>query len=225
MATCSVSRWIHRAQHYMDHVAADLAECGLASSYSIRMLILRTMSGMLIDPDISIPETAAGMTVFHLFAASPEIQSHLARRAREVIDSAAVDLRDLDAVIRDVVIRFEASVEFSGPKQDVVAAELRVSPSHLGRLLHAQTGLDWRQWRAGRRFRSVMRELGCGSALLKGIAIDHHWSSYEQFCHDFVTHLGVCASEFRRVIRSEREGVQVPFRSLQVKNSRSVCLT
>ena len=184
-----------------------------ATRGSDRQTVLRRAAVVLTEPAVSIPETAAGMRVFCTLTSDCLSPEHRIGRARDILEQALRHLTRVDPIVSHAIVLFESSGGERLSEMDV-ARTLRVSSGHLGRLLAAQTHLSWRHWRTTSRFREVFRDLRYSNALLKTLALTHHWGSYEQFSHEFRARMGMPAREFRLLLRHDDE-VQVLDNSLQ----------
>jgi AraC-like DNA-binding protein len=217
-------RWTDRARECLRRSIAEFGDGGLGPSHARDRHILARFGSLLAESDISIPETVAGMAAFRLLRRWPHIEAPDIGAASHVLHAAVFDRVKLDPVIREVIARFEGASGDGGLKEDLVARDFYVSPAHLGRMLQLQTRLRWREWKLGRRFRVVLRDLRSSAAPLKAIAFEHQWNTYGQFCHDFHARLGMTAGEFRSAARACPKERKVLFTSLQVDTIRSSAL-
>ena len=118
-------------------------------------------------------------------------------RLRECV--AAEDaFRRFHPAVRSAVAYFE-SVAPAGPhlSEQGLAAHIGIDPAHLGRLLAANTGLRYRQWRCGARFRVALRKVLTTGEYVGQIAAQSGWSSIGQFDRDFRMMFGVAPRQLR----------------------------
>ena len=164
--------------------------------------VLRLLVHGIADPDLSIP-------AFYRVAAALK----LTLRRRDLppgtllseVRQLLVGVRrtpQLHAVVARVVNYFEASpAHGAAVTEDEVGFRFGMSPAHLGRVIHKETGLGFRRWPRGARLRGAVRELATGREHVGQIARTYGWQA-SKFDAAFHRLFGLTPSEFRALLRS-----------------------
>lgn len=100
-----------------------------------------------------------------------------------------------------VIARLEATHAHARVREADLARELGIDAAHLGRLLRAETGLTFRQWRWALRLRGAVVPLVDSDEQIAQIAYRLGYDSPAQFDREFRRIFGVTPTGFRRVVR------------------------
>lgn len=91
------------------------------------------------------------------------------------------------------------------PTEEEIARDLNVDPAHLGRLIHSETGLRFREWRLGFVMKTSVHFLISGDDRIKQIACGFLGFAQEtQFNREFRELFGLSPGDFRRAWKTER---------------------
>jgi CheY-like chemotaxis protein len=198
--------WTARTCALLEELHAACADDTQESQMSGHQVVQR-FAMTLVEPDITIPEVFAGLAAFKALLSTPALDADLFAHLRRLLIGGIFDQRLLLQTVAFATARLEAcSPDVSGSlSEEGLAAELSVSLSYLSELLVEQTPLRWGKWKAGVRFRFALRDLACGSLLIKEIAALYGWSSPEQFTHQCGDLLGLSPVAFRGLFISSSQ--------------------
>ncbi len=84
--------------------------------------------------------------------------------------------------------------------EGTVAKRLAIDPAHLGRLIHADTGLTFSDARRACRLRYAAHALATTNEHVRQIAYGSGFGDPSQFDHEFHRAFGVCPSDFRKML-------------------------
>lgn len=112
--------------------------------------------------------------------------------------------RPRDSRVRAAVDSLQRSIRRGQrPTERAIADDLHVHPSHLGRLLRAETGLSFRQWRLGLTMQIAVRTLGQTDDRLKQIACEGlGYGHQSEFDRQFRTLFGMSPGRFRQLVQT-----------------------
>lgn len=108
-------------------------------------------------------------------------------------------------MVRDAIAALEKEIAAGRrPSEQDVASELcvRVHASHLGRAVHAATGLYFEEWRRALIMRPVLSELAGPDEQVRQIGYRAGYEWPPQFTREFHELLGLSPTEFRHLCRS-----------------------
>jgi AraC-like DNA-binding protein/CheY-like chemotaxis protein len=101
-----------------------------------------------------------------------------------------------------VIARLEATHAHARVREADLASELGIGAAHLGRLLRAETGLTFNQWRWVMRLRGAVAPLVDSDEQIAQIAYRLGYDSPAQFDREFRRIFGITPTGFRRVVRA-----------------------
>lgn len=139
-------------------------------------------------------------TLAHVGAGAP---ASLVTRVRELIAYARAPADLEDFRVRAVLTKLGEAV--SGgirPTEYELAAELGVDPAHLGRLIRADTGFAFRQWRSAFAIRLAVQELADPDIQIAQIAFRLGYEHPSQLDREFRRTFGISPREYRRLRKS-----------------------
>ena len=191
----------------LDELYSDLAVD--TAGYAAPTIIARLQRQLLlatVGPTTTIPLFCACARAFRRSLAltkSQHLQLFVVDVMRFLQEARAVAV--LHPHVEQAMICLGADNPSAGSiSEQSLALTFRRDPSHFGRQLKMQTGLDIREWKTMRRLRSSVRELAAGQEHLKQIAQHAGWSSVNQFNHKFTELFGATPTEIRKRVAEAR---------------------
>lgn len=149
---------------------------------------------------LTVPEVLLFARLFRLLG-HPD--NDALNEVRRQLEACVQPLSHVPSAVGRAMARFEAGGrEVYRLRESAVAREFAIDPAHFGRLIRHYTGLTFRTWRLGARFRQVLRELGQGRDQLGVVATRCGWSSYRLFSRQFRRHFGVGPREAEVLLRN-----------------------
>jgi AraC-like DNA-binding protein len=89
------------------------------------------------------------------------------------------------------------------PTERQIAESLNIDPAHLGRVIHLETGITFRQWRAALHLRGGLPHLIDSNEQIKQIACSFLGFDHQsQFDREFRQIFGLTPTEFRRLAQT-----------------------
>lgn len=168
---------------------------------------LRSLLEMMADPSTPVPQVLACAEAFRA------LRTGAVRSDEDLVDQRdppggtwSVDARPLDpraaACIDRLLAEGRDALQLG---EHVVARELGLDRTRLGRLLRAGTGYGFREWRWGIALRIAVRALSDSKTSVKAAAFEAGFSSPEKLARGLWRLLGVTPTEVRRLL-SVRDG-------------------
>jgi FixJ family two-component response regulator/AraC-like DNA-binding protein len=173
-----------------------------------RSRLIRALACALATPDLAVHFLLAYGHALRSVIAEPTSTptAELIERARTL----TVPARRIDTshspTVRTAIERLIRNVtNHVRPTEEDLAAELRIDPAHLGRLIRRDTGLGFRDWRRALVMRSAVRMLAGSDEHVDQIAYGVGFNHPSQFDREFLVLFGMSPMSFRRIVRRSRE--------------------
>jgi AraC-like DNA-binding protein len=159
--------------------------------------LLRLLLKALVQLELSIPELLLCLQAFRE-GVHRGLGTSGAMHAR-LLMQAMLHRTIRSELVESVLTRLEASKRPHAVLLEDLARELNRDPTVLGRRVVQETGVGYREWRAGYVIRRAVRALALGRVSISEIAWDvgfEHLSGFDRYFH---TMLEVTPSEFRHL--------------------------
>jgi DNA-binding response OmpR family regulator len=194
--------WTVRASLALDELSAALT-VDVGPLESPRTQFLRCVARLLIESDITIPETVACVAGFNRIASAPLIHPGVVSDVVSALVAATFDRAARHPVVTHAIHVIETWTDGPLPTEAalVQTAPVKVSAAHAGVLIELETRLPWTGWKLGARLRGALRGLADPSRQGKLLALECGWSSPQQFSSQFHEVIGVTPGEFRTLVR------------------------
>lgn len=168
--------------------------------------LLRLLIRTLGDADLDVPSFVACAEALRIVLAAPETApSEIAVRLREVLTRPTAPSSVEHAKVRQAIATLEAAIRnHVRVTESDLARELGIDPAHLGRLVRAQTGVDFRQWRSALGMRIAIRALADDDVQVAQVAFSVGYEHPSQFDREFRRLFGISPRAFRRLLKSLR---------------------
>jgi len=163
---------------------------------------LRSLLEMMADPSTPVPQVLACAEAFRaLRTGAVHSDEALVDQRDPPGGTWSVDARLLDPRAAACIDRLlAAGRDALKLREDVVARELGLDRTRLGRLLRAGTGYGFREWRWGIALRVAVRALSDSRTSVKEAAFEAGFSSPEKLARGLWRLLGVTPTEVRRLL-------------------------
>jgi AraC-like DNA-binding protein len=114
-------------------------------------VLLAVLFRAVLDPALPVPCFVACAKALRHALTTDQTESALATAEfAENLVMEALEYYPTDPRVTTVIERLKAAVSACRhPTEDEIAQRLSVHPSHVGRMLKAETGLSFRSWRSG----------------------------------------------------------------------------